>query len=120
MDRYAENSKIEDPGDPTPNPQRPRQRDLNKEIWPRPKLDYMPGLEGGKATGFGIMPTGRRSWQRSKYSNDIEPLPLLYPQSDLMCTRMLQILIRAQKELCKRIIERVLRGRPPTFATFYN
>ena len=73
-----------------------------------------------KATGFGIMPAGRRSWLRSKYSNDIEPLQRLYPQSDLMCTRMLQILIRTQKELCKRIIERVLRGRPPTFATFYN
>ena len=51
-----ENSKIEDPDDPTPNPQRPFWRDPNKEIWPRPKLEYKPGLEGGRALEFHTAP----------------------------------------------------------------
>jgi hypothetical protein len=54
-----ENSKIEDSGEPTPNPQRPCRRDLIKEIWPRPKLDNRPGLEGGRALEFHTAPFHR-------------------------------------------------------------
>ena len=44
--------EIEDPDEPTPNPQRPFWRDPNKEIWPRPKLDNRPGLEERQSTGI--------------------------------------------------------------------